>query len=114
MRRQDPRPTPYTIDVSLPDLLTAVVLTRRASARPRLRERRTCRSRSLASVRSSRSTKESPSSARHFADALRGLRALDVNWDDDNAERRSSEQLLAEHRRLIESGEKRGRRRRGR
>jgi isoquinoline 1-oxidoreductase subunit beta len=40
-----------------------------------------------------------------FDDAQRGLRALRVDWDEQNAERRSSEELLAEHRRLVESGE---------
>jgi len=40
-----------------------------------------------------------------FDDAQRGLRALRVDWDDSNAERRSSDELLAEHRRLVESGE---------
>src|SRR4051794_33063975 len=40
------------------------------------------------------------------ADAQRGLRALSVEWDDSDAERRSSEELLAEHVRLLESGEK--------
>ena len=41
-----------------------------------------------------------------FDDAHRGLQALDVEWDDTHAERRSSDELLAEHRRLIESGER--------
>ena len=40
------------------------------------------------------------------ADAQRGLRALVVEWDDTNAERRSTAELLAEHVRLLESGEK--------
>jgi isoquinoline 1-oxidoreductase beta subunit len=40
-----------------------------------------------------------------FDDAQRGLRALNVDWDERNAERRSSPELLAEHRRLVESGE---------
>jgi isoquinoline 1-oxidoreductase subunit beta len=40
------------------------------------------------------------------ADAQRGLRALVVEWDDTNAERRSTADLLAEHLRLLESGEK--------
>ena len=40
-----------------------------------------------------------------FDDAQRGLRALRVEWDEQNAERRSSEELLAEHRRLVTSGE---------
>ena len=43
--------------------------------------------------------------AETVADAQRGLRALTVEWDDANAERRSSEELLAEHLRLLESGE---------
>jgi len=38
-------------------------------------------------------------------DAQRGLRALTVTWDDAPAETRSSEQLAAEHRRIVESGE---------
>ena len=33
------------------------------------------------------------------------MRALRVDWDEQHAERRSSEELLAEHRRLVESGE---------
>jgi isoquinoline 1-oxidoreductase beta subunit len=40
-----------------------------------------------------------------FDDAHRGLQALAVTWDDANSERRSSEELRAEHRRLVESGE---------
>jgi isoquinoline 1-oxidoreductase beta subunit len=40
-----------------------------------------------------------------FDDAQRGLHALRVDWDEQNAERRSSEELQAEHRRLVESGE---------
>ena len=43
--------------------------------------------------------------AETFADAQRGLRALVVAWDDTDAERRSSAELLAEHLRLLESGE---------
>src|SRR6202044_1904684 len=40
-----------------------------------------------------------------FADAYLGLQGLVVQWNDTNAERRSSEELLAEHIRLLESGE---------
>ncbi|HEV7526182.1 MAG TPA: molybdopterin cofactor-binding domain-containing protein, partial [Acidimicrobiia bacterium] len=40
-----------------------------------------------------------------FADAHRGLQALVVTWDDANSERRSSEELRALHRALVESGE---------
>ena len=43
--------------------------------------------------------------AETVADAQRGLRALTVEWDDTNAERRSTTELLAEHLRLLESGE---------
>jgi isoquinoline 1-oxidoreductase beta subunit len=97
--------TRYTIDVSLPDLLTAVVL-----HPPRFGA-------SAASVDDEAALAEPGVKAvvridegvavvgETFADALRGLRALDVNWDDSSAERRSSEQLLEEHRRLVETGE---------
>ncbi len=44
--------------------------------------------------------------AETFADAQRGLQALHVEWNDEHAERRSSEELLREHNRLVESGEK--------
>src|SRR6202035_5385267 len=40
------------------------------------------------------------------ADAQRGLRALNVSWDDSGAERRSSSELMAEHVRLLESAER--------
>jgi isoquinoline 1-oxidoreductase subunit beta len=43
--------------------------------------------------------------AETVADAQRGLRALVVDWDDTKAERRSSAELLAEHLRLLESGQ---------
>jgi isoquinoline 1-oxidoreductase beta subunit len=43
--------------------------------------------------------------AETVADAHRGLRALNVSWDDSGAERRSSSELLGEHLRLLESGE---------
>jgi isoquinoline 1-oxidoreductase beta subunit len=41
-----------------------------------------------------------------FDDAQRGVRALRVDWDDQHAERRGTDELRAEHRRLLESGEK--------
>src|SRR4051794_15862995 len=44
--------------------------------------------------------------AETVADAQRGLRALVVEWDETNAERRSTDELLAEHLRLLESGER--------
>jgi isoquinoline 1-oxidoreductase beta subunit len=43
--------------------------------------------------------------AETVTDAVRALRALDVDWDDSGAERRSSTELLAEHLRLLESRE---------
>ena len=97
--------TRYTIDVNLPDLLTAAVL-----HPPRFGA-------NAASVNDEEALAEPGVKAvipidegvavvgETFADALRGLRALEVSWDDDKAERRSSEQLLEEHRRLVESGE---------
>ena len=39
-----------------------------------------------------------------YADALRGMRALNVVWDE-SGERRSSKQLLADHLSLLESGD---------
>jgi isoquinoline 1-oxidoreductase subunit beta len=44
--------------------------------------------------------------AETVADAQRGLRALTVEWDDSGSERRSSAELLAEHLRLLETGER--------
>jgi isoquinoline 1-oxidoreductase beta subunit len=43
--------------------------------------------------------------AETIMDAARGLRAVTVEWDDSDAERRSSAELLAEHLRLLESRE---------
>ena len=97
--------TRFTIDVTLPGMLTAVVLhPPKFGATP-------------ASVDDSAALAEPGVTAvipieegvavvgETFDDAQRGLRALRVDWDDSNAERRSSEELLAEHRRLVESGE---------
>jgi isoquinoline 1-oxidoreductase beta subunit len=97
--------TRYTIDVTLPGMLTAVVLhPPKFGATP-------------ASVDDSAALAEPGVTAvipieegiavvgETFDDAQRGLRALRVDWDDSNAERRSSDELLAEHRRLVESGE---------
>jgi isoquinoline 1-oxidoreductase beta subunit len=44
--------------------------------------------------------------AETVADAQGGLRALNMSWDDSGAERRSSSERLAEHLRLLESGER--------
>jgi isoquinoline 1-oxidoreductase beta subunit len=43
--------------------------------------------------------------AETFPDAQRGLQALQVEWNDEHAEMRSSEELLREHHRLVETGE---------
>jgi isoquinoline 1-oxidoreductase beta subunit len=97
--------TRFVIDVTLPGMLTAVVLhPPKFGATP-------------AAVDDSAALAEPGVTAvitieegiavvgETFDDAQRGLRALRVDWDDRNAERRSSEELLAEHRRLVESGE---------
>jgi isoquinoline 1-oxidoreductase beta subunit len=98
--------THFTIDVSIPGMLTAVVL-----HPPRLGA-------TVASVDDEGALAEDGVTAvipidegvavvaETLADAGRGLRALFVEWDDTNAERRSTDELLAEHLRLLESGER--------
>ncbi|HEY3722144.1 MAG TPA: molybdopterin cofactor-binding domain-containing protein, partial [Acidimicrobiia bacterium] len=97
--------TPFTIDTTLPGMLTAVVL-----HPPRFGAR-------AASVDDRAALAEPGVRAvvpidagvavvgESVGDAQRGLRALSVEWDDAGAERRSSAELLAEHLRLLESGE---------
>ena len=97
--------TRFTIDVSVPGMLTAVVL-----HPPRFGA-------TVASVDDKAALAEPGVIAvvpieegvgvvaGTVADAQRGLRALTVEWDDSGGERRSSEELLAEHVRLLESGE---------
>ncbi len=97
--------TRYTIDQSLPGMLTSVVM-----HPPRFGA-------TVASVDDQAALAEAGVTAvvpieegvavvaETFADAQRGLRALVVEWDDTNAERRSTAELLAEHMRLLESGE---------
>ena len=98
--------TQFTIDVSLPGMLTAIVLhpprfggkvastdDRAALAEP--------------GVKAVIPIEEGVAVvAETFADAQRGLQALQVEWNDEHAERRGSEELLREHHRLVESGEK--------
>jgi isoquinoline 1-oxidoreductase beta subunit len=97
--------TRFVIDVTLPGMLTAVVLhPPKFGATP-------------AAVDDSAALAEPGVTAvipieegiavvgQTFDDAQRGLRALKVDWDESGAERRSSEELLAEHRRLVQSGE---------
>jgi isoquinoline 1-oxidoreductase subunit beta len=98
--------TRFTIDQSLPGMLTAVVL-----HPPRFGA-------TVAAVDDQAALAEAGVTAvvpiaegvavvaETVADAQRGLRALAVEWDETNAERRSSDELLAEHLRLLESGEK--------
>jgi isoquinoline 1-oxidoreductase subunit beta len=97
--------TQYTIDVTVPGMLTALVL-----HPPRFGA-------TAASVDDEAALAEPGVTAvvpieegvavvaETVADAQRGLRALVVEWDDTNAERRSTDELLAEHLRLLESGE---------
>jgi isoquinoline 1-oxidoreductase subunit beta len=98
--------TRFTIDVSVPGMLTALVL-----HPPRFGA-------TVASVDDTAALAEPGVTAvvpidegvavvgETLADAQRGLRALTVEWDDSDAERRSSAELLAEHVRLLESGER--------
>ncbi|HEY2476168.1 MAG TPA: molybdopterin cofactor-binding domain-containing protein [Candidatus Cybelea sp.] len=95
----------YTIDVRLPDMLTAVVL-----HPPRFGARATSINDKAAlahpAVKAVIAIEEGVAVvAETFTDAQRGLQSLQVVWDDVNAERRSSAQLLEEHRRLVQSGE---------
>ncbi len=97
--------TRFTIDVSVPGMLTAVVL-----HPPRFGA-------TVASVEDQAALAEPgviavatidegvAVVAETVADAQRGLQALAVEWDDSGAERRSSEELLVEHVRLLETGE---------
>jgi isoquinoline 1-oxidoreductase beta subunit len=108
--RVDARPkilgqTRYTIDVSVPGMLTALVLhPERFGAK-------------VASIDDGAALAETGVTAvvpiaegvaviaETLADAQRGLHLLKVEWDDADAERRSSDELLAEHIRLAQSGE---------
>jgi isoquinoline 1-oxidoreductase beta subunit len=98
--------TRFTIDLSVPGMLTAVVL-----HPPRFGA-------TVASVDDAATLAEPGVTAvvpiaegvavvaETMADAQRGLRALLVEWDDTNAELRSTPELLAEHRRLLDTGER--------
>jgi isoquinoline 1-oxidoreductase beta subunit len=95
--------TQFTIDLSLPGMLTALVL-----HPPRFGA-------TAASIEDQQALAEAGVMAvvpiddgvavvgETLADAQRGLRALEVSWDDSAAERRSSTELQAEHLRLLES-----------
>ena len=97
--------TRFTIDVSVPGMLSAVVL-----HPPRFGAR-------VASVDDATALAEPGVTAvvvidegvavvaETLIDAARALGALTVEWDNSDAEQRSSAELLAEHIRLLESGE---------
>jgi isoquinoline 1-oxidoreductase subunit beta len=95
----------YTIDLSLPGMLTAVVLhPPRFGATVASIDDQTALAE--VGVRAVVPIDEGVAVvADSVADAVYGLRALVVEWDDTNAERRSTAELLAEHVRLLESGE---------
>src|SRR5207245_5179513 len=98
--------TQFTIDVSLPDMLTAIVLhpSRFGGKVASVDERAAL---AEPGVRAVIPIEEGVAVvAETFPDAQRGLQALQVEWDDARAERRSSEELLREHHRLVESGER--------
>jgi isoquinoline 1-oxidoreductase beta subunit len=97
--------THYTIDQSLPGMLTAVVLhpPRFGAALASLDDQAAL---AEAGVTAVIPIEEGVAVvAETVADAQRGLRALVVEWDDTHAERRSTAELLTEHLRLLESGE---------
>jgi isoquinoline 1-oxidoreductase beta subunit len=97
--------TRFTIDVSVPGMLTAVVL-----HPPRFGSRAVSvddeAALALPGVTAVVQIDEGVAVVGEtVADAQLGLGALTVEWDDSGAERRSSAELLAEHLRLLESGE---------
>ncbi|HEX4430863.1 MAG TPA: molybdopterin cofactor-binding domain-containing protein [Frankiaceae bacterium] len=97
--------TPYTIDVSLPHLLTAVVLhpPRFGAKIADFDDRAALDEAGVVAVVAIEEGIAVVGET--FADAHKGLQALDVTWDDTDAERRSSEQLREEHRKRVETGE---------
>ena len=97
--------TRFTIDVTLPRMLTAVVLhPPKFGATPAAVDDSAALA--VPGVTAVVRIDEGVAvTGQTFDDAQRGLRALRVDWDEQNAERRSSEELLAEHRRLAVSGE---------
>src|SRR4051794_4216225 len=97
--------TRFTIDVSVPGMLTAVVLhpERFGSTVASLDDRAALAEPGVTAVIGIDEGVAVVGDT--VADAQRGLRALAVEWDDSGAERRSSADLLAAHVRLLESGE---------
>jgi isoquinoline 1-oxidoreductase subunit beta len=97
--------TRFTIDVTVPGMLTAVVLhpPRFGSTVASADDRAALAEPGVTAVVAI--DEGVAVVAETVADAQRGLRALTVEWDDSGAERRTSVELLAEHVRLLESGE---------
>jgi isoquinoline 1-oxidoreductase beta subunit len=97
--------TPFTIDVRVPGMLTAIVLhpPRFGARAASIDDQATLAEPGVAAVVP---IEEGVAVvAETVADAQRGLRALTVEWDNSSSERRSSEELLSEHLRLLESRE---------
>ncbi len=97
--------TTYTIDVDHPGLLTAVVLhpPRFGATATDVDDEAAMNTEGVVAVVPIDDGVAVVAALPH--DAYLGLQALAVTWDDSSAERRSSEELLAEHRRLLESGD---------
>ena len=97
--------TRFTIDVSLPEIVTAVVLhpARFGSTVVSVDDEAALREPGVIGVVPIEEGVAVVGET--VADAQRGLRALNVDWDDSGAERRCSAELLAEHIRLLQSGE---------
>jgi isoquinoline 1-oxidoreductase beta subunit len=97
--------TRYTIDVNVPGMLTALVLhpPRHGAKVASVDDQAALAEAGVTAV--VRIAEGVAVVAETLADAQRGLGALNVEWDDATAERRSSEQLLAEHVRAAESGD---------
>ncbi|MEA2145175.1 MAG: isoquinoline 1-oxidoreductase subunit beta, partial [Solirubrobacteraceae bacterium] len=97
--------TRFTIDVTVPGMLTALVLhpPRFGATAARVDDEAALAEPGVTAVVP---IEEGVAVvAETVADAQRGLRALVVEWDDTSAERRSTDELLAEHLRLLQSGE---------
>jgi isoquinoline 1-oxidoreductase subunit beta len=97
--------TIYTIDVTLPGLLTALVFhpPRFGAKATRLDDAAALAEPGVVAVVTI--DEGVAVVGETLDDAHRGLRGLEIDWDDSYAERRSSEQLMNEHRRLVESSD---------
>jgi len=98
--------TQFTIDVALPGLLTAVVLhpPRFGATAATIDDRAALKVPGVVAVVPI--AEGVAVVGETLDDAHRGVAALEVTWDDTNAERRSTDQLLADHHRLLDSGER--------